>query len=278
MPGSRGGGGCGPVPSNQGKPGVAGRNNAARRGGGEVFGMMVYKYLTAARFFEYIDEYLAGKLYFANWKDMNDPMEGFFMVHKSEYEDKSTQDKLLNELKKEKQRYKICSASKVYKNFLLWSHYADSHKGICIGIEVNESDIPPHFIKYEDQTPYVEAINNCLAADNIVEILTTKMNYWKYEAEIRFLADREEPEMIKIGVTKKIILGARSPFKNFFKKYVHLNDVEISEATIDHKTGAVAVEPLITEHFPKPKVLGKPLPGENTDHAKKPFGKKKMLI
>jgi hypothetical protein len=227
--------------------------------------MMVYKYLTAARFFECIDEYLAGKLYFANWKDMNDPMEGFFMVHKSTNEDISMHDKLLNELKKEKQRYKICSVSREPDNYLLWSHYADSHKGICIGIEANKPDLQPYVVEYKDHKPYINVINCLFVDDKIEEILTIKMNYWEYEKEIRFLKEMEEPKMIEIGVTKKIILGGSSPLKNFFEKYVNIKDVELSEAKIDHKTGAITLKPLNNT-------------GENTDHERRPVSKKSMLI
>ena len=32
---------------------------------------------------------------------------------------------------------KICSLSSEYKNFLMWSHYANLHKGICIAYDIS---------------------------------------------------------------------------------------------------------------------------------------------
>ncbi len=34
--------------------------------------------------------------------------------------------------------YRICSFSKEYNNILLWAHYADGFKGICIKVEIDE--------------------------------------------------------------------------------------------------------------------------------------------
>ncbi|MGD6731850.1 MAG: hypothetical protein ACPKMZ_12385 [Pleomorphochaeta sp.] len=44
--------------------------------------------------------------------------------------------KFLYELNRDQSdKFEVCCFSKNYKNILMWSHYADSHKGICIGIK-----------------------------------------------------------------------------------------------------------------------------------------------
>lgn len=96
----------------------------------------------------------------------------------------------------------ICSFSKARKNQLMWSHYADEHKGVCIGFRENQirpqgSYIYPIDVTYQDEYPFKEIIkrfnyleriygmNNLqsIAGDILISILGTKYTSWKYERE-----------------------------------------------------------------------------------------------
>ena len=41
----------------------------------------------------------------------------------------------------------LCSLSKVYDSILMWSHYCGNHKGVCIGLDMDEvkKSVPPMF-------------------------------------------------------------------------------------------------------------------------------------
>jgi len=56
-----------------------------------------------------------------------------------------------------KREYGVLSMSKNEKNFLLWSHYADSHSGYCIGFDRDKlyKDLPGWLgpIKYQEDFP-----------------------------------------------------------------------------------------------------------------------------
>ena len=87
-------------------------------------------------------------------------------------------------------------------NILMWSHYADSHRGYCIGydtkrlknfleIEVYNKEkliISPYHIEYSHNDEYPTfgfyEVNN---GDLFKLPLTTKSKHWSYEQEIRYI-------------------------------------------------------------------------------------------
>ncbi len=114
----------------------------------------------------------------------------------------------------------ICSFSKARKNQLMWSHYADEHKGVCIGfieqkIRPQGSHIYPIDVTYQDKYPFENIIerfnyfenfpgmNNlkAITGDILISILGTKYTSWKYERERRLVfaksvAQKFEPEAV----------------------------------------------------------------------------------
>lgn len=80
------------------------------------------------------------------------------------------------------------------KETLMWSHYADSHKGICLIFEKDKLKFNNPYIKlvdvkYPASIPQV-AINANVEKHKQIEfdhetVLTTKYERWKYEQELR---------------------------------------------------------------------------------------------
>ena len=109
---------------------------------------------------------------------------------------KSTNDQLKN--------VGVCCFSKNNNNILMWSHYADSHKGICVEFEqdalfnekIKFSDVKYHesfpFLKlqYELDNMEEDCGGNFTPMDRVIAvfsdvILTTKYKAWKDEEEVR---------------------------------------------------------------------------------------------
>lgn len=106
-------------------------------------------------------------------------------------------DSISDYIKNEFPRVGIASFSSTYTNTLMWSHYADSHKGICIEIETNKLNKKYSFKRVE----YPKSIklnkyttseikhkldkNNNFIDDIFNEIINRKSNHWKYENEWR---------------------------------------------------------------------------------------------
>lgn len=107
----------------------------------------------------------------------------------------------VNKIEKYMKKFLLLSAetytscfSTTNDNLLMWSHYADSHKGVVIGFRINQKpfkDNPPLRMKYSQQRFILDEQRIC---DNdvweyIKSILLTKSNKWRYENECRFIFD-----------------------------------------------------------------------------------------
>lgn len=111
----------------------------------------------------------------------------------------------------EKNVYRVCCFSKTNSNILLWSHYAESHHGICLCfktdkieggqfLKLDSKQHPLCPVKYKEQVP---AKVNLLFEENnvlLIHFILTKYCDWKYEDEYRILLREDEFEG---GYTKK---------------------------------------------------------------------------
>ena len=122
---------------------------------------------------------------------------------------------------------KICSFSELNDSLLLWSHYADEHKGICIEYDLeNEDEIRPFLypIMYSDKI-YKISCDDFRALRALGSSLI-KSKDWEYEAEWRLTILRQrEVFSNKITVTnpKAVFLGTR----------FHLNTADIKGKLLD---------------------------------------------
>ena len=89
-------------------------------------------------------------------------------------------------------KYTGCCFSERRDSLLMWAHYADSHKGICLQFKYDSAKLPAGslFKKMHYSTHYPK-----LDAARIVELeqtlLLTKSTDWMYEKEWRFVAPPE---------------------------------------------------------------------------------------
>ena len=108
-----------------------------------------------------------------------------------------------------------------YKNKLMWSHYADSHKGFCIeydysNLVVDDHTVLPLPVIYSDERPLISwkaALNN--SPENVEEAvvqftkgLLTKDNIWSYENEWRILIKATDVSDIPMPRVSCVYLGA----------------------------------------------------------------------
>lgn len=97
--------------------------------------------------------------------------------------------------------YGILSMSMNWKNILMWSHYANNHKGYCIGfweekLRTNNSFLKggPVIYNPKDEYPIIDPNNNNLIEIGFIQT-HSKAYDWKYEEEYRFtkIFDEENP-------------------------------------------------------------------------------------
>ena len=116
----------------------------------------------------------------------------------------------------------VCCLSAIPDNILMWSHYADSHRGICLRFtpEVKKLAQPKaddlHFelsfpVKYSDTRPKIDILWRD-RPDLLEKMLLTKADFWSYEHEWRMFDSNSGPGTHKFppSCLDAVIFGARS--------------------------------------------------------------------
>lgn len=168
----------------------------------------LYKYRSLENFRYFVDIILKNRLYASKYNKMNDPMEGYY-YHWNGHFDES----MVKKLKSDKEKLNICSLSSTKDNELMWHYYADKHKGVVIGVEVDnhcgqQYDIKP--ILYGNELPFICSSN--LDGYTAKEILTHKFKSWSYEEEIRVFVENSDFINVKVD---EVIIGKEMEKEDF---------------------------------------------------------------
>ncbi len=120
----------------------------------------------------------------------------------------------------------ICSLSSDYKNILMWSHYADNHKGFVVEFEspkkFNGYLTKPEYlliswpVEYKNDMPIV-TMGQKEGFESVKEQFLVKASDWKYEKEHRCLAHESGPGIHSFhpSILKGIIAGSKMTETNF---------------------------------------------------------------
>ena len=77
--------------------------------------------------------------------------------------------------------------SLTWQNPLLWSHYADKHRGLALGFDIDSSHMKS--VNYVEDRP---AIGTDVDITTVHDLLYTKYIDWKYEQEVRVFTSLDE--------------------------------------------------------------------------------------
>lgn len=174
--------------------------------------MILYKYRSLNNFRFFTDIILNQRLYAATFFELNDPMEGHYFYHSGEV-DFDIRKKILYEKKK----IRICSLSRDHDNELMWSHYAEGHRGVVIGIEIkDQNNYNLRSISYDGLALLTQQNINSYST---FEFLSHKLEIWKYEKEERIFSPNK---YIPIFI-KEVLIGRRmsKQDKGFIKKFIN---------------------------------------------------------
>jgi len=163
---------------------------------------LLYKYRGFNNIEFALDIFLNERLYAADFRSLNDPMEGRFRYSKS-IVDKDR----INEMLIEKTELGILSLSEDANNHLLWSYYAEGHSGFAVGVQIlPDQDLFLEQINYVDdfRPPDFDAKS----------VLTMKHNTWQHENEYRVLKPTYTGDhFVKIKI-KELIFGKNAANNN----------------------------------------------------------------
>ena len=195
--------------------------------------MLVYHFLNSYYGLKDIRE---RRLRISRLMELNDPFE-FLGVDLSDREFRKAMKETKAQLSKSKG---LLCFSKTWTNPLLWGHYADKHRGICLGFEVSSD-----FLGKVDYVKERLSKPDILNEEFMKKVLFTKFEHWKYEQEYRVYIQLEEEvdenyyadfsDQIQL---KRVIVGSESDVSRSQIKEVLgtlSDDVEIFKARAGFK-------------------------------------------
>jgi|SRR5665213_878107 len=160
------------------------------------------------------------RLKIARINELNDPFE-FLQVASSDSRTRARYQYVKRSLS---EYMGLLCFSESWHNPVQWSHYAESHRGICLGFEVG-SDVEVSRVRYVANRiqPNLKAMrkDGPAAFRHMMDLLTLKFEHWHYEQEHRLFVELEDKDA-KTGLCffdfagkpefnlSEIILGAYS--------------------------------------------------------------------
>ena len=165
---------------------------------------ILYKYRNFESIEYALDIFVNGQLYAADFRTLNDPMEGRFVYSKG----KLTKQEL-KRIRGKKSDYRNLSLSETETNMLMWSYYCSGHNGFVVGVELCE---PTESV---EKIEYVEKLKLDVSRDGDLakSILSKKLSLWSHEKEHRVFSNRE---YVKVNV-RELIFGIKT---NHFQKEI----------------------------------------------------------
>ncbi len=133
-------------------------------------------------------------------------------------------------------------------NVLMWSHYADSHKGFCVKYVFDRDmfDLNKHIKRDKlllvDKIKYSETID-INDEPSIRMALLEKSDFWKYENEMRLISydcsgeDKEFPVVECKGMAKAVYLGVKCSNENrrLMEKAIGDKNIPLYQMSVDEE-------------------------------------------
>jgi hypothetical protein len=119
--------------------------------------------------------------------------------------------KILDDIKKD---VRVSCFSEKNDSLLMWSHYADEHKGICIEYDFQNTHVGTFLspVAYSNEIYKIKTFEDLNPLQQIGASLT-KCKDWEYELEWRYTpikpADKPLPERVDVPVPIAVYLGTR---------------------------------------------------------------------
>jgi len=117
-------------------------------------------------------------------KAMNDPFELLAV----EASDKLTRAFLRSNRDQVHETTGFICFSKSWRNPVQWGHYAEGHRGLCLGFDVNDDHLSPvHYVPSRMLALKFREMAEAENLDGLRRIGMTKYDHWHYEDEVRSL-------------------------------------------------------------------------------------------
>lgn len=203
--------------------------------------MLDYRYFKFRTINKHLIESLVNsRLYFAKPNKLNDPFDCRLDLRKSFSRSASSASgtrkswlqsalsdgrEFIEQWERLFENYGVCSFSLELNTTLMWSHYADEHRGVCLLYRFPESFFlaPENRIFGVDRVKYLhDALTDWLKNEAPMELnqfvpelikiyLTAKSPAWSYESEARVIRKDHGFIDIPFGLLEQVCFGLRTP-------------------------------------------------------------------
>lgn len=138
--------------------------------------MLVYKFLTSEFGLKSLRE---KRLKLSTLDDFNDP----FDLLPYDMTDRKNRAIVREAAKVWGKQHGVLCLSADWRDPVIWAHYADKHKGLCLGFEVAEKTV--RHVRYVDRRLPFPKNPEALDLEEAYNWFLTKFKNWAYEKEVR---------------------------------------------------------------------------------------------
>lgn len=133
------------------------------------------------------------RLKIARFADLNDPFE----LAAVELSVKAHRAPIRNFKARMHDRFGLLCFTTEWKSPVMWSHYADKHRGMCLGFDVaGEVAQPVSYDAKRISLEFIEGVDRPRVEPSMVEkLLTIKYEEWSYEKEVRVFLPLEPTDL-----------------------------------------------------------------------------------
>lgn len=209
--------------------------------------MKLYKYREYT--LRSLEMFINKQIYFPKPEELNDPfdcrmLEGIsydisehdkhFYINSSLSFEKNTMEtliKIYKDCQEKAQQLGIYSLSRNLRSVLLWSHYADQHRGFVVGFNLNDDTVSKNIPDIIDFTPVTYVSKNPFPTNYIElftdsyghhlygqefstryftekKLMTSKTKPWSYEKEYRLIREKSGFVNFDPKIVNEVVFGA----------------------------------------------------------------------
>lgn len=147
----------------------------------------------------------------------------------------------------------ILSLCKENTNLVMWSHYADNHKGYCVEYNLNSNIINQLNFENEDEVFLMKVEYEDTPLDflslpsNFQFYLRRKSKLWEYENEFRYISSKKGLHKIPSDAIKALYLGAsiNEIVKQTIVKLCTDKKIDLYQSTISKNSYALKFEKIL---------------------------------
>lgn len=212
--------------------------------------MKLYKYKSLKDPWFVLDMIVNRRLYCAHWSELNDPLEGRYELYLGKKSSRLASI-MTSRIEEARDSFRVASLSADPTNFLMWSHYADGHKGVVLEVDIPEEHPGLTKVIY---TAFSSVFSEkAQTLEDMRHLFNGKGEEWAYEQEYRIITDSK---FFNLGSPiQRVLIGpAVDCDKQQILRELLPDDIEIVDMELDQVQGTLKM------HSPDNTVQPTPAP------------------